>query len=116
MSISPLAWRRLAFIRLAERGSGPGATCRYRKRQPKRGTDAGLTFTGNCAAVGNHDFMDDGQAQPGPAATALTRDAEEFLEDVGNVFGRNADAGVRDRQGDRVCSRRGGKGYLAPRF
>src|SRR5262245_41618005 len=71
---------------------------------------ARLTFAGNRAAVGRDDFMDDGQSQAGTASSALSGNTEELLENMRQMLGWNADAGVRHRQDHGFRRGRRGKG------
>ena len=71
------------------------------KRDADLGAAAGFTLEGNLAAVVHGGMLDDGQAESraaGGLGVALV-DAVEALEDPTLVLGRNADAGIKNRDG-----------------
>src|SRR5689334_15983137 len=76
---------------------------RLRQAEPEpRGPTAGLHA--NLAAGGFHQLLDDRKADPRPAARRVARlvHAIEAFEDPGQVVGRDAVAGVRNRDEDIV--------------
>src|SRR3954471_24488120 len=85
-----------------------------RKRDAKRGAFARRALDGDVARVLLDDAVGDGEAQARAAPDAFGR--EEGVVNLGDVFGRDADARVRDFDQQRPVVRRGRRELDAPAF
>src|SRR4051812_30692235 len=86
----------------------PGGPWAGRQGEGEGRSPTRLALDADPAAVGGDDLADDRQAQPG-AAVPRAGDAVELLEDVRQVLGRDALAGVFDGQPHRSVVGPGGQ-------